>query len=290
LARGIGSFFFRFVSIPTDPIGQAPDEYQRTVVVRRKLGQADIIVTDDGFVGVIGMNLDDSVRVLNALFATALTWGLPSQVLHDGNRETCDFLEVDANTIHIDAWRGPSARTSLSQERDDDFESWRQYDRQPIDVEKFNQLADRAAQYLAKPQDLDDLLLLAEGWALEFDQNSGRAAFLYGWMVIETVIDRVWEEYVENKLGRKGDDKDNLLNTRNWTTYHHVEVFNQIGVISNDAMAALTKLRKTRNSVAHGAQKPTKEDVRLCVNVAKQIVVNRLDGKPAFEGIRLLSG
>ena len=282
--NGKGAFFFLFVTVGEKAdIGSPPGQFLRNVVLSHKLEETELVVTDDGF---IGFNSQDDSRVLellNAIFATALTWNAPAQLAHS-QRDLCSFVQVDSDRINISRWGGLSGRNTAAIERDINHSNWKQYERFLITPDVLRQLIDRAGQYLGKPNLLKDLLLLAEGWSLQFEQSAKRAAYLYSWMVVETVLEQMWREYVSS-LGRTGQDKENLENSRNWTTYHYIETFGMLGRITEQTRIRLNNLRKLRNAVAHDALEPDLQDVKNCMTLAKKMIVNRLDGKSPFDGV-----
>lgn len=285
MSSGEGAFIYLPVTVGASAeIGPPPGTYQRRVVFRHAVEGANVLVTDDGFVGVTGQGHETAVRIVNAILATALTWGLPSQVVNDPNREFCGFREMASDTIHLGTVNGPSGRNAVSMGRDNEFENWRVYQRFPVTLDQMREIVERATDYLRRPEIMEDLILLAQGWSLMFDQRAAKASFLYHWMIIEAMLDRAWDEYT-GSLERTGDERDNLRNTRNWTSYHYAEVLAQVGRMPDAARARLDGLRKVRNEVVHDRRNPSSEEVAACVNTAKRLILNRVQDRGLFEGV-----
>ena len=167
--------------------------------------------------------------------------------------------------------------------RDDDskFVFWRVAEprkRAPvIDIKK---VLDRSYHYLttkdSKENLYNDLLLGLEGYSL-FYSDAFKAAYLYGWMVIETVIDRIWKEYV-TALKISSDDKKNLKYSSQWTVHHKTEVLFASKSIDPRHRDLLKGLRKKRNDIVHEKQTVSPEEAFRCLRLATVTTLNRMLG------------
>ena len=120
-------------------------------------------------------------------------------------------------------------------ESDSELSKWRSIDsRIMTSINDVKKLLDRSYNYLAikdSRADLyDDLLLGLEGYSLYYG-STHKGAYLYGWMIIETVIDQMWKEYVDT-MAISGGDKNSLKESSQWTTQHHIEMLFALKKIS----------------------------------------------------------
>ena len=146
-----------------------------------------------------------------------------------------------------------------------------------IDIKK---VLDRSYHYLttkdSKENLYNDLLLGLEGYSL-FYRDAFKAAYLYGWMVIETVIDRIWKEYV-TALKISSDDKKNLKYSSQWTVHHKTEVLFASKSIDPRHRDLLKGLRKKRNDIVHEKQTVSPEEAFRCLRLATVTTLNRMLG------------
>lgn len=132
---------------------------------------------------------------------------------------------------------------------------------------------------------------MSEGYTLHY-KGAFNGAFLYGWMIIETFLAKLWIEYVNLMTDRIPDGKDALRDFRSWTGYHHIEIFYTVGQLTPIVRNLLNKLRKVRNDIIHKRRDVALEESWVCLRVAMVLLLNRLRNPDShfkdIENIKLL--
>lgn len=169
-------------------------------------------------------------------------------------------------------------RNIFSLQRDGDykaFENWKTIPRRLMTPTTMQQTIQFADSVLSN-QDLHmDLILLFDGFTLYY-KGAYTAAYLYGWMMIETFIGKIWDNYIES-INRSRSDKNTLKDNNRWTTYHHVEMLSVVNKMDDGARDLLHKLRKKRNSIVHDRMEVNEGDARNCLFIADRIIRNRFN-------------
>jgi hypothetical protein len=243
-----------------------------------------IIISDDGFVGVL-MPRQEAQSLLNTIFATMITHGIQGEVVQDS--DLCGF-QWDSNSrlIRIIQYDALSWRVRFSLTRDDpnsnQFTSWENHRRTTLTIDKWNKILDRVYDYTTSPDLHNDLILAFEGYTLLFEK-AYKPAYLYGWMIIEDFLSKLWETYVESLEGRSSKDKEALTNHNTWTNHHHIEMLSVAGKINKPTVRDLfNKMRKIRNDVVHNRKDISIDEAAGCLYAAVVIMLNRLNNRDPF--------
>jgi hypothetical protein len=115
-----------------------------------------------------------------------------------------------------------------------------------------------------------------DGYTLYF-RHAFNGAYVYGWMILETVIDRIWKEYVTT-LKISSDDKKKDKESSQWTTQHYIEILFALTKINLIERNLLTKLRKKRNDVMHNRKIVHHDEAFWCLRLAAVTSLNRMLG------------
>ena len=185
-----------------------------------------VIISDDGFVGVLVPKQEEALSLLNTIFATMITHGIQGEAVQDS--DLCGFQwDSTSRLIRIIQYDALSWRVRFSLTRDDpgsnQFSSWENHPRTSLSIDIWNKILDRVYDYTTNPDLHNDLILAFEGYTLLFE-GAFKGAYLYGWMIIEDFLSKLWETYVEDLEGRSSDDKQALKNRNSWTSYHRIEM------------------------------------------------------------------
>src|SRR5215216_549739 len=216
---GIGAFFYQPPIIlgkrdlqSKSGLDLLPGFRKRKIVLSHYLhNSTKIVITDDGFIGIFERGIAYVLKILNTIFATGITWGLGSESVREP--DLCKFtLTNNESCIQLNPIGGPSERNMYSFQRDSGTgPDWDQVQRREVSVDGIRGILDRSYDYLAiqnSKKDLyEDLLLLLDGYTLYY-KDSFRAAYMFGWMIIESVIDHIWKEYVMTLKTSSEDKKD----------------------------------------------------------------------------------
>ncbi len=162
---GFGAFFFPFVTVHESVAKlDAPSDYhERKIVLDHDLKNARVLLTDDGFVGLIMQENQKALEFLNTIFATALTWNIPSKQVR--SNDLCTFIwDEGSEMMRIPTHNPTSIRSQLSFERDapELFSGWKVFERKLVAPSVLKDVLNRADEYRTKPEFQEDLLLLAE--------------------------------------------------------------------------------------------------------------------------------
>jgi hypothetical protein len=280
-----GAFFFpQLVTIDDQNVklgdlqSRPWQSHSRDVVIEHLVPNGDkVLVSDDGLVVVFKQNKLDALSFLNTIFATALTFSIQGEFLQE--RDVCHIQYYPKSRyLWINSYQIPSERMTFSLLRDNpssgQHEDWRQYPRRLLKPDEFRRIADRAYEYTTKPELHDDLILAFESFTLLI-REAFNGAFLFGWMIVETFLAKLWKEYVESQK-RTSDDKQALRDFRSWTGYHHIEMFAAVGKVNPTVRNLLNRLRKKRNDIVHNRDTVTRDEASGCLRVATVILLNRL--------------
>lgn len=286
--NGIGAFFYPFPVVVTknsrvnrfsEELQEPPSPGKRVVRLIHQIPTGEkILISDDGFVGVFTSDKEPARELLNTIFATATTYGIGSEILT--SQDVCYFVyDNSENTIFISNSQGPSERTMFSFQRDDPrgerFLHWQEFKhRKGYDPELVKKIFDTVSDYIKNPNIRQDLILLLEGYTLHY-REAYRGAYFYGWMLVETFLLKLWEEYVKSSQ-RSQNDKNSLLDNRSWTSYHHIEMFSALGKMNSVVRNLLHALRKKRNNLVHEKMDPDNEESFGCLRLAAVMNLNRL--------------
>ena len=238
-----------------------------------------IIVTDDGFVGLFLREEQDqqAIEFLNTIFASArLLWGIEGYIVRLWER--CNFEWIPNSRYISITSRAIVERNIFSLQRDGDdqaFENWKTIPRRLITPTMMEQTIQFADDVLSNQDIHMDLILLFDGFTLYY-KGAYTAAYLYGWMMIETFVGKIWDNYIES-INRSRKDKDTLKDNNRWTTYHHIEMLSMVNKMNDGARDLLHKLRRKRNSIVHDRREVNETDASNCLFIADRILRNRFN-------------
>jgi hypothetical protein len=250
----------------------------REVVVEHKFPSGkEVIVSDDGFVGVF-MPKDEAVSFLNIIFATAFTWGIRGELLQES--DVCEFeWNTNSKLIRITSYDIMSERNRDALMRDDptsnQYVLWSQPDRLQLKIDHCKTILNRSEDYWTNPELHNDLILIFEGFTLIL-RGSFRAAFLYGWMIIEIFLGKLWDLYVNSQKGNNPSKGKTLKNSNKLDSKDIICGFATNGTISGTVSNLFHEMRKKRNKIIHARDSVNVDEAYGCVRVATLIILNRL--------------
>ena len=286
---GFGSFFYPTAITVGDismALGKPLERQTRRIALQNTLNDGkEVFVTDDGFVCLMVKQAEDALTELNTIFATGIAWGIMNEKIIAKDLCACSWKN-GTDTIMITEYYIPSERIMFSLQRDEEGEKlneWKKYPRELVTLDTCRGILHMAHWFTTNPNLHNDLMLLFEGYSLYY-KDAFVGAFLYGWMIVETFLARLWDDYVDS-LGRKNNDKKALKDFRSWTSYHYIEMFSILGIMAAETRDLLNNLRRKRNQVVHDRIEVNKREAYDCLNVARKIIRNltKTPDKPFLE-------
>jgi hypothetical protein len=264
------------------------DDSSRTrqmVVEYKNRSGTPVIISDDGFVGVFIKSRQEALSFLNTIFATMVTYGVQGEAVQDS--DLCGFQwESNSGLIRITEYDILSMRVRFSLTRDDrnsnQFSSWENHPRTRLTPDRWKEILERAYDYTMKPDLHNDLILAYEGYTLLL-AGAFKGAYLYGWMIIENFLSKLWETYVKSLEGRSSDENKTLTDNKSWTSYLDIEMLSIVGKIKIPKVRKLfNNMRKLRNEVVHNRKDISIEEARGCLRASVIILLNRLRNQDPF--------
>jgi hypothetical protein len=137
--------------------------------------------------------------------------------------------------------------------------------------------------FRVRPNLHNDLMLLFEGYTLYY-KDAFVGSFLYGWMIVETFLARLWDEYVDS-LDRTRKDKDALKDFRSWTSYHYIEMLPVLDFGGSKPITAETRDILNRSRFVHEKKEVDRQEAYDSLDMARKILRNRIEkpDNPFFE-------
>jgi hypothetical protein len=278
MTDGFGTFFYP-IPLTIDRLDPdlVPSEHSRII---KKMIQLDginkgikIAITDDAFLSVFGHKIEEALRLLNTIFAI-VTLRLNITCFAAKKEDLCECFSK-GNRLYVKTIFGDNLRNYIQFKRSPMKESyeWKIYPRREVTLSTVENMINFANRFYGDIEIHRDLLLLSEGFTLYY-QHDLNASYLYGWMMIETFLSKIWGKRIQ-ELNRKREDKDSLSNHDRWTSYHIIEMFSALRLISDDTRDIFHNLRRKRNKIVHDRQDATIGDTQRCLTTAWKILRNR---------------
>lgn len=273
--KGKGAFFFPPIIVKDSKEElSVTDKYQREIVLYYEFSDCRILISDDGFLGVITKDENSTLRIINVIFATSLQFGIQAQKVK--GRELCGFEWQDGNkAIKISSsYNILEIRNRAAYERDEAYSLWKQIDRKRIAPNDMKKIIERAEQYDINPILEKRVLLLSEAWSFSFDE-SFTPSFLFSWTIIEMSIDLIWKKHVDS-LRLKKEEREPLEDERSWHAYNRIDIFFLIGKMDLLARNKLQELRKIRNKIVHDGYEQNIKEAKECIDTAALLLYNEI--------------
>lgn len=159
--------------------------------------------------------------------------------------------------------------------RSNQHKAWSKPKRTQLRIDRCKEILDRAQDYMTNPELHNDLILVFQGFTLVL-RGAFRAAFLYGWMIIETFLAKLWDDYVNSQKGKPGQGNAPLKNSSQLAINDIIINFTNAGTISRRLSNLFHKMRKKRNDIVHDRVSVDIDEAAGCLQVATLIIRNRL--------------
>lgn len=263
-------------------LGPVSSPHLREIAIDFKVDEnIRIIVTDDGFIcPITNLGEKEIHRFLNIIVATLITKWIPSVQISWENDWAMFKYEEGQNFIEI-GWSHSdySLRNKFEFERDNAFSDWIEIPRKHVMSDELELHIQRAYSFYTNPDYSDDLLLIGQAWSQSYGEMD-QASFLYGWMIIENMIERTLEKYIDG-LNILPKEKDFLKNNY-WKVSQRIDGLFRAGRIDDVTKETLNKLKKIRNEIVHARRPVNTNEAWDCVNVATELVYNKINYNDAY--------
>ncbi len=277
---GFGAFFYPPSQIyELEPREPPPlKNFNRPVAVDTTTSTGlRVVVTDDCFVCPIVKNETESFEFLNVLFAVFTTKFHTARFITK-NELSSFSLKPNGKNVHLTTGLSNSLRSLQESKREDDidYEIWLLIQRQLIQKRLMENLIEQSSRFIKNDSFKNDLLIIGESGGM-FQDELFSISFLNSWIVIESVIERVWEKFVK-ELKRTKEEKQALKNHHSWSTSHYIESLAFAEILNSPGYNCLTKLRKLRNDIIHRKKREVSmENAWNCLNIAIILIYNQLN-------------
>ena len=290
---GFGAFFHPPMFVresSTDLLGITEGSNKRKIMCNFIFeDDFQVLVTDDGFVAPLTERKVIALDYLNVLFSVFIT------KFHEARYVTIEDLTLFAwdgpnDILEIDLQSSPTLRNLFEIKRSNhgSFSDWQLIKRQEVDVHFMANMLSLVYDFYTNQDTKTNLLLIGESSSLYFDRHFS-ASFLSSWLVIESLLENQWYEYVTS-LNRSKEELDALQNHNSWTVSNFIEVFSFLGKIDSDTRETLNKLRKIRNNIVHRTTRKKNavgtEEAHNCLSVAIDMVYNQLNQVNIFKDLK----
>lgn len=280
MIKGKGVFFHPPISVIDD--GEEQDRKQPTIPKTRtiKFSQTkediQIIVTTDGFLGLIMNGTDDEIiELINVLITTTMLNNQRSLIVSE--YDLCDFkYDLCNQKITITANQVFSLRNRFEFERDNDntYSLWAQIPRNAVLMKVIPGIFDKAYDIYKNKELRNYVLLLGVSWGLSYEKLF-KASFLYSWIIIENRIKNYISKYIDSLEKLEPENKILKNNTKNIS--QSIKLLHKLNKIDDDTFNSLKKLRGLRNKIVHDiTTKINTNETKNCMDVAKEIIFNKL--------------
>lgn len=104
------------------------------------------------------------------------------------------------------------------------------------------------------------------------------------WIVIEQLLSSLWQRFVVTPslaMDQSRARKDQLNDSRTWTSSARIEMLYQKDVISLDTVGLLSKARRARNDLSHAGSPATEDVATSAYDSSKHLLAKILDDETA---------
>ncbi len=285
---GFGAYFYPFINVGTTSLGTSLtvagiNKWIRSIALSHKIGKMKILISDDGFVGIISSK-QKTEQYLNVLFSASLFFELQSRMIT--TKDLCSIEWDEKETTFSILTMNPGAlRNHIAFDRDGVKTITRLADNFPrsnVTIEKMKEILDKSYEVFSS-KFKEEMVLIGNCWALSFD-DSPKASFLYSWMLIEIFLKRIWFTHVDS-LSISNSQKEKMKSFQSFDIINELTTTNKIGITASKVLHCL---RKKRNKIVHDIAKVniSKKQAKRCTDIATKIFWNLYYNQKPFSSIK----
>jgi hypothetical protein len=238
----------------------ARDALPGILVLKEHLGPHELLVTHNGFFGLMTASKEDAIRWLNLLMAAMRQHGCLSRPVHE--TELGSFHRPDTNSpAH---WGG----------------TWPSWGPDRNDPASFTQpwLSDaelavclRTAEALATKPYAAKLPWLLEAESHLIDHEMPQS-LIFSWAIIEDVMAQRWDAFLTRKQVT-GGRRQSLRSTREWPFQARLDALELAGELPRPTYDRLVATKRVRNDAMHGTAFPTRDEAEAALGIAEVVLV-----------------
>jgi len=179
-----------------------------------------------------------------------------------------ETMQPGGMTYNSDA----TLRTRLFNER---FAPNPQNPRKSVSERQISEIINIAGKIFKEGKHVEDMRLLSEAFTHLHDAEYAQS-FIMSWTILERYLSELWKKKIQEK-NVDGNRTSKLMDTNRWSADHLVEVLNLDGIIKEEDYDKFMDMKRKRNRFIHQGKQLFREDATQCFNMAKAIVVNRIE-------------
>jgi len=235
----------------------------------------NIIIEENGYIGICEENRQLAKKYLNEIMATGLLFGFPFFSVRDSDMSE---IKVDPKTLRIGS-RQIVPRGNILRQFDSKDKMFEPQIRPFLSIksEGLSLLLEISEMINKEPEINDCLILLVESYTC-IQSSQFIQSFIINWTIIEKYLYWIWEIQLRKKSVNH-ERRKNLTDGSDWNVSKVIEMLDVEGVITRENYKILTDLRKKRNDLIHEGEIISQKDAEKCYTysfIIMQIRTNAL--------------
>lgn len=273
IKKGVGTYIYPLTWVGGEPqksfeeivFNHPSQPIEPGVVLNYDFDGDELIITRDGFIGMIDTDIGLASETLNTIFGTALLFGCFWESVQ--RLEMMDFkINIDEEKVTTLPTETSSLRTYLSSP----FTGSEIPTRRENPKIKFEMIIDKAKR-ISEQGDKGVLISLIYS-ATHLRDDEYTPSFLLSWILIEQVLNQLIDNRLKNDFGVNHDRRNKITDSPNWGMQEKIELSEVIGIIDEDSRSFLQDKRSTRNNIVHKMERADKEESEELFDFAANLV------------------
>lgn len=277
LRNGFGSYLYPHVWIGQKPVVSFDERVRlamfnpqthvnrlldQSLALFKELGDFYVVAKQDGFIGVTIEDRETALRTLNVFMSVMTVAGVPALSVKENELQS---ISVETVRQAIVRTQGPiTLPRMLPSSRQPEFEINL---REPLSVEKLEELWDNTAKIL-EDQRISDLVLLFGEVYTQYQNEEYAACIVFASKWVEK-----WS-MVAGPVFNQGEDLHSDMTRTPQSIFEAIGWLEKISEIDPGMTVRLSELRNIRNSVLHEFNPALRSDAEAALSVVADLLRN----------------
>ncbi|MFQ5981199.1 MAG: hypothetical protein ACE5OZ_23910 [Candidatus Heimdallarchaeota archaeon] len=254
------------------------------IIIRTQFRNYPLWISKIGHFYLMCDHKGKALKILNELMALIVIFGeMKTRVIreYELGKGTLDIKEGK-----IKQWTGVITRERnwLSTQwmlKPEDFSDWLG----EFIITSQEELEQLFNEITLTPEGYADLLALWLDSFTHFEEKSNAASFLLSWTLIEGLLTRVWQEYLDLNFSTRinSEIRRKMVDSPQWTASVILRSFQVTNQISDTVVNLLTKLRKHRNNLVHQIPfrdiQVTETQAKIAIDLSALLIIQTISNK-----------